>query len=262
MKRVLSALVMAIAILSSQASAEVFIGGHGDIGVGFENGGLHLHFHAEDAIDTYPGGTLPAGEYEPGDIIIGVPGEGAFPGTGTARPSGSQWNFLGEESDLIWFLPASSVENKPYLGIATEELLPADGWNTPVTWTINGISTVWGEAADFSIWTLNGFGGLDQVIASTRIPTGNGNSWTQDTFSHEHFNLGFSGEGIYDVSFTVSAFNDTLNESFSDTAVFRFATGAGITAVPEPSSFLVLAGTATAVAGWRARRKKLSLTKN
>lgn len=261
MKRLFSALAIALAFQYSFASAEVFIGGHGDIGVGFEDGGLHLHFHAEDAIDTYPGGTLPAGEYEPGDIVIGMPGEGGFPGTGTARPSGSQWDFLGEESDSIWFLPATSVANKPYLGIATEELLPADGWTSPVTWTVNSISTVWGEDADFSIWTLNGFGGLDQVIASTRIPTGNGNSWTQDTFSHEHFNLGLSGEGIYDISFTVSAFNDTLNETFSDTATFRFASGAGITAVPEPSSFLALGLTATAVAGYRARRKKRNALK-
>lgn len=236
------------------ASAEIYLYGHADIGVGFEGGELHLHFHAENDLGTYGGGTIPAGEYEAGEFMIGVPGMGDFPGSGIARPSGSQWDFLGAADDLVWFLPQSSDPNKPFLGIATEELLPGDGWDSPLTWTVNSITRIWGADSHFALWSADAFGN-PQVFASTRIPTGTGNSWQQDALSHEHFNYGFTGEGIYDVSFTISGFNSTLNESFSDTGSFRFITGGAITAIPEPSSFAILAAAAASVVSYRRRRK-------
>lgn len=258
--RISLSMLMCVALTwFNTASADIYIGGHADIGVGFHDNHLELHLHAEDPISLYGGGTAGPGEFEPGDIWIGVPGSVDDPGSTLLRPAGSQWNFLApNEGDRVWFLPAIADDEKPYLGIGTEELLPEDGWNSNVTWTFNSISTMWGDDAEFSIWS---FDGVNPVVrASSLVPTGTGNSWEQSTNSHDHFFIGFSGEGVYDVSFTVSAFNSDLNELFSDTGTFRFITGSAISAVPEPSSFAVLGGLGLAAAGWKRRRSRKSLT--
>lgn len=235
----------------------IFVGGHADIGVGFEAGGLHLHIHAEDTLTLAGGGSHPSGEIDPADLAIGVPGPSI------ARPGGAAWDFLAASAGSpIWFLPQGSDPNKPFLGIGTEDLLVAEGWTTPVTWTFNSITRVSGDVSQFALWQ-DGFG-TPQVFASSLAPTTGaqdpnrtGNSWRQNTFSHDHYFFGFTGEGVYDVSFSVSATNATLAQTFNDTVNFRFVTGGAITAVPEPSSMLLLgvAGSA-AVAVRRFRRSR------
>ena len=200
--------------------------------MGFEGGSLHLHLHAEGPLALFGGGTAPAGEYEPSDLQIGVPGPAI------SRPTGGQWDFLGPEGSSLWVLSQSSMADRPFLGIGTEELLVEDGWDTPLTWTFNSITTVSGEASEFALWQNDGFGN-PAVRASSAVPTASGNSWTQLAFSHDHFNYGFTGQGVYDVNFTIFGTNSILNESFSDTASFRFVTGNAI-AVPEPSGIALL----------------------
>ncbi len=255
MKICLSSIVFAIcaAIATSQTRAEVYIIGHADLGVGFENNNLHLHLHAEDTLGLFGGGTRPAGEYEPDDLLIGVPGPSV------ARPVGSQWNFLASSAGApIWFLPQGSDPNKPFLGLGTEDLLVADGWTTPLTWSFNSITTISGSTSEFSMWQSDAFGS-PSVFASTLVPTTNplgANKWAQSAFSHDHFNYGFTGEGVYDVNFTIAGTNATLNQSFSDTASYRFATGLAIASVPEPSSLALLGLVATSVVLLRKRRRQ------
>jgi hypothetical protein len=220
--------------ITQAARAEVYIGGHADLGVGFENGGLHLHLHAENTLNLFGGGTTPAGEYEPSDLVIGVPGPSS------TRPAGNAWNFLAPNAnDAFWFLPQGSVSTKPFLGIGTEELTVAAGWTTPLTWTFNSISVVSGQNSAFALWQ-NDAGGNPIVFASSLVPTPTGNSWTQNAFSHDHFFYGFTGEGVYDVSLTIRGANSGVAPiaagNYTDTAVFRFATGNAIASVPEPSS--------------------------
>jgi hypothetical protein len=116
------AIVSLVTLFASPATlkGDLWVGGHGDIGIGLVGNTLDLHLHFEDAVDKGGGGSIPAGEYGPGDHTIFVPGPTVD------RPAGSQWDFLGAPTDKIWFLPASSDPNKPYLGWATEELSPGD----------------------------------------------------------------------------------------------------------------------------------------
>lgn len=253
------AVVLIACGLAPTGNAAIYISGHADIAAHFDAGALHIGLHAENDLNLVGGGTLPAGEYEASDIMIGVPGTGPFPGTGTPRPAGALWDFLGSPGELVWVLPQNSAADRPFLGLGTEELLPADGWLTPLTWTINSISTVSGDIADIAVWQSDPFGGLN-VVASTRTPTGSGNSWTQNPLSHEHYNYGFNGEGIYDVTFGISGFNSTLSQTFNETATFRFVTGSALnpSAVPEPTTALALASTLTAVTAWRHRKNRRS----
>ena len=227
-----------VALAASWCRAEIYIGGHADLGVGFEDGQLHLHLHAEDALMLYGGGSAAACEYEPGELMIGVPDPAI------ARPAGSAWNFLAANpGDPIWFLPQSSTSGKPFLGLGTEELTPAAGWTSPLTWRFNSILTISGDSSQFAVWQNDSFGN-PQVFASTLLPTAEGNSWTQNPFSHDHFNLGFTGEGIYDVSFSIEGVNSGVGSipagTYRDTASFRFVTGQAIAAVPEPSGLAVV----------------------
>ena len=246
------------ALVSTARADLIYIGGHADIGLGFELGNLHLHIHAEEALTLAGGGSVPAGEIDPADLSIGVPG----PSIG--RPAGPTWNFLAASAnDPVWFLPQGTDPNKPFLGMGTEELLPADGWTTPVTWQFNSITRVSGANSQFALWQNDAFG-TPQIFASTLVPTTGaqdpnrtGNSWRQNTFSHDHFNYGFTGEGVYDLSFTASATNATLAQNFSDTVTYRFVTGSAITAVPEPNSLALLGlGSAAGVAVRRYRSRR------
>lgn len=250
------------------AKADVYIGGHADLGVGFANGGLELHLHAETQLNRFGGGFIAAGEYEPNAHIIGVPGSTA------ARPAGANWNFLAPNAgDAFWFLPstssAASQQGKPFLGIATEELTNAAGWTSPLTWTFNSISVVSGQNSSFALWQ-NDAGGNPIVFASSLVPTPAGsnganvaagvNSWAQVPLSHDHFFYGFSGEGVYDVSLTIRGTNAGVAPiaagPYSNTAIFRFATGNAIASVPEPSS-LVVVGFAAASCLFHRRRSRL-----
>lgn len=253
-------LVTLLAVLftssTSTHAALVYIAGHADIGVGFEDGGLHLHLHAENPITVFGGGTAAAGEYDADAFIIGVPGPSV------SRPAGSQWNFLADaENNPVWFLPAQDdpMNPKPFLGIATEELDAAEGWTTQLTWALDSITPVFGDASSLAIYNVDQFQSID-VRASTLIPTGTNNEWTQAPGGHDHFNYGFTGQGLYDVTLSVSGTNaggglsGIAAGNYSDTATFRFATGSAISAVPEPSGALLL-GVASAFTMFRRSRR-------
>ncbi len=240
-----------VGAFSQAACAAVYIGGHADLGVGFENGGLHLHLHAEDTLSLFGGGSTPAGEYDPADLVIGVPGPAS------TRPAGNAWNFLAPNvNDAFWFLPQGSVSTKPFLGIGTEELTAATGWTTPLTWTFNSISVVSGQNSAFALWQ-NDAGGNPIVYASSLVPTATGNSWMQNAFSHDHFFYGFTGEGVYDVSLTIRGANSGVAPiaagDYADTAIFRFATGNAIATVPEPGSIWLIG---MAIAGCLLHRRR------
>lgn len=224
-------LTLCLAFLVKPVAADIYIAGHADLGVGFSNDQLLLHLHAEDSLGLYGGRLAPAGEYLPSELLIGVPDPSI------ARPVGSQWNFLAANSgNRVWFLPQSSDRDKPFLGIGTEDLLLSAGWTTPLSWTFNSITTVAGDVSEFALWQNDSLGS-PQVFASSLIPTGSSNRWTQAPFSHDHFNFGFTGEGIYDVSFTISGVNSGSGSivagTYEDTASFRFVTG--MPCIPYPN---------------------------
>ncbi len=227
--------------MGSLARADIWIGGHGDIGVELTAGGeLELHFHFEDDAQG-SGGTILAGEYSPSAFSISVPD----PSIG--RPSGSQWNFLGATTDQIWFLPQSSDPLKPFLGFGLEDLTAAN-WTGPLTWSLVGMTAPAG--GNFALWQNDAFGNPTPFM-STVDGISAADSFTQVAGGHEHFNLGFNRAGLFELQFQITGTHNTLG-SLSDTATFSFIAG-----VPEPSS-MALVGTAGfgLIAGWvRGRRK-------
>jgi surface-anchored protein len=240
---------MLLTAFVSPASAElVYISGHADIGVELHEGELELHVHAEGDLGLYGGGVLGAGEYGSRDLVIGVPGPSV------ARPVGSQWDFVGNAAGApIWFLPQSEDVEKPFLGVGSEDLAPLE-WSTDLTWQFDSISTVAGADAHFSLWRFSTLGELI-AVASSSSPI-NGNEFDLPVGGHEHFNFGFTAEGIYDVVFSVAGTHNTLG-TISDTATFRFATGRFIPiAVPEPSGLLVL-GLVGGLGAMARRQRKL-----
>jgi hypothetical protein len=221
--------------------ADLWIGGHGDIGIGLVGNTLDLHLHFADAVDKEGGGSIPAGEYAPGDHTIFVPGPSVD------RPPGSQWDFLGAPTDKIWFLPASSDPNKPYLGWATEELSPAD-FNGNITVRLTSLLSAPANAT-FSVWSLDPFGSPTSLM-STANGISNSDQFLLAPANHEHFFVGFTQEGLYDIEFTAFGNHKALGD-ISGTGVFKFAVG-----VPEPSSMAMLAmASSGGFLGWLRRRK-------
>jgi surface-anchored protein len=242
---VLSLSFFAFCQFSGRVQAEmVWVGGHGDIGLEFNSTAntLGLHFHLEDATlangSNFVGGRPQTGEVEPGDLIIGVPSARR-----TTRPAGDQWNFTGTSAGAnFWTLPATDENNHPFVGFASEAGEIGIGWTAPFEWRVTSVVA----PGAFSIWSG----------ATTPIPRVSADRTTNlfplGIDAHNHFNMGFTSEGIYEVTFEATGFKGTTQFVASDT--FRFAVGdSTISAVPEPSSML-LALAAVGIGGVVSRR--------
>lgn len=244
----LSAIIAIASSFNVARAAMVYTSGHADIGVAFEDGGLHLHMHAEGPLGQF--GTndpIPPGEYDADSFVIGVPGPSL------SRPAGDQWNFLsGSQGDQVWLLPQGSQADKPFLGIAAEEGFEGNGWTNPVQWSIDSITPIVGNPQAFSLYQTDEFGTPDVFASTLQSDT----EWTQPVGGHDHYFYGFTEEGIYDFTITASVTN-SANTTFTDTQTFRFAVGdsaIALAAVPEPSSAVLLG--LCGVAGLVRRRRK------
>jgi surface-anchored protein len=226
-----------------EAVADIWIGGHGDIGAGYDSGTLKVGFHFE-GVDSEAAIGL-AGPISPGEApsdahIIGIT---TAP---TARLSGTQWGFLGVNAGENFFLlPGAEVVGLPYLGFGLEELTESE-WVGDLTWTVN--SLVAPSGSEFSIYSLDGFG-EPNVLASTTQATNN--SFEQLAGTHSHYNLAFSQAGTYEIAFKISGTHAVDGIKQSDFATFTFQ----VSAVPEPTSFLLLGSVLSSGAAFAWRRK-------
>jgi hypothetical protein len=242
MKRMVMVALFSMAVVaSSRVRADIWVGGHGDIGVGLTaDNQLELHFHFEEDADAFGGGTIQAGEWGASDIQVFVP---LSPFT---QPAGSQWEFLGAGADNpLWLLPNSSIQaadlGAPFLGFGSEEL-PTSGWTGGLTWSLTSFS----GPGNFALW-LPGF--TPTVFMSTANGVGGEDFFDAPVGGHEHFNLTFSEQGLYNVGFTVTGIYNGV--TLSDTANFTFIAG-----VPEPSSMVLLGCAGSGLfAGWVRRRR-------
>ncbi|TWT68772.1 choice-of-anchor M domain-containing protein [Crateriforma conspicua] len=204
-------------------SANEWSTGHGDIGVGYHDGELELHYHFVDGLnDSAPNSDL---ELEPHEAYIRA-------ASSTSSITSGPISFLGTNTgDTIWRLPQSNTAGIPFIGIAGEELT-----NPPITSDVTLSLTRFSGPGQFAIWQADGVNPPD-VFMSTAID-GVDPAVDQITFGvggHDHFNYGFSAEGVYEVEFTASA-----------------------TAVPEPGSFAALAAVGACGTYIRRRRKSKS----
>lgn len=216
------------AALVSSTHAAVYTEGHADLGVAYEDGELHFHFHGEGAV--IDGQDVEDQEYDPADIII----QGASTSL-LVLPEGFDLAGLGKSAgDSVWVLPWTQEPGLPFLGTASEELNPAD-WIGGITFTLGTIVSPSGSG-HFAMWRYGVFG---DVLLDMSSLTGPG-SVTTATGGHDHFNFGFTEPGEWEITLTASGTHVT--DGFkSDTETFRFQI------VPEPASATLAAFGAIAI---------------
>jgi surface-anchored protein len=175
--------------------------GHVDgFDIGYTSGNWDLRTHNVD-IDTYA----------PADQALLV----AVPESKVARPTGSQWDFLGvPEGNDVWILPQTQQSNLLFLGNSSETIPPgtfasyveSDPRLPPVAapWIKLSLEAVRGPG-HFSVWNNDSFGNPIVWAASSDGITG-GDSLFIVSGSHVHFNWGFSARGQYEVDIRASAF--------------------------------------------------------
>jgi hypothetical protein len=241
MRFLFAAMIFMLALAPDRfVRADIWVGGHGDIGAEMNaSNQLELHFHFGSDVNAAGGGTIAAGGYAPSAIQVSVPGPSID------RPSGSQWNFLGATSDQVWFLPPSIDPNKPYLGWGLEELDPAD-WNGDLTWSLTSVVSA-PAGSNISLWKEE-FGAPTPFFA-TSDGISAADAFTQPAGSHEHFFLGFTRLGMYQIELSIAGNHKTFG-ALSDSAVFTFAV------VPEPTSTALIGIASLGLATRFVRRRK------
>ena len=212
--------------VSTQA-AFAWTGGHGDIGAAYEEGELHLHLHlGEGEAATVDGVPVNDTEYDPGEIDITVP-------LAAEVVLGSDAAFLGATAgSSIWLLPSSQSGSEsigaPFVGWGTEELDPGD-WVGNISFTLDSVVAP-GGSGHFAVWQVDGFGSLSNLAMSTADP--GADAVVQAAGVHDHYNIGFTGTGLWEVTMTVSGTHAT-DGFVSDTRTVYF------NVVPEPSTALL-----------------------
>lgn len=212
----------------AQAEITTFASGHGDLGLG-EGSTLELHLHLHEA-----------GEIAPDEAVIRVPAStcGFVSGYG-GRPAGSAWDGIGVAAgESYWFLPQSNsgtggaaALGTPFLGIGGEEITPGVFDDNAFTLTLTG--AVMPVGGNFSLWT-DGLSPTFYMATVDGISAVDAFVLDLDSSDHAHANWGFTVAGTYELTFTVTAAIDGVEQS--DTATYTFQV------VPEPSAYAGLAG--------------------
>lgn len=213
---------------AAQADITTFTSGHGDLGLG-EGSTLELHLHLHDA-----------GEIAPDEAVIRVPASTyGFVADNGGRPAGSAWDDIGVAAgESYWFLPQSNsgaggaaTLGAPFLGIGGEEIEFGAFDGNLFTLTLTGASMP--DGGNFSLWT-DGFTPTFYMSTVDGISAADAFVLDLDASDHDHANWGFTVAGTYELTFTVTAAIEGIEQS--DTATFTFQV------VPEPSTYAACAG--------------------
>jgi putative ABC transporter-associated repeat protein len=156
----------------------------------------------------------PGGEVrwrEPANVVFHV-----RPASATALPDDPALAFLGRKGDRIFLLPQQQQTGILWTGWSTEEL-HADRIGGPVTWRLTGVD---GPGA-FGIFTTGSFGDSTVIFDST---DGLPDRHTVPLGTHAHANWGFAKQGVYRLTFDVTA---TLagGGTVTDKEVYTFTVG-------------------------------------
>jgi surface-anchored protein len=241
MRTMLSVLAIALpatlGLISVAQAANVWTAGHGDLRLTYEAGELHLFYRLDGS--EVNGVYLEHADYEFSDLITYVPD------SPIARPAGATWEFVGNAAgEPIWYIDFTQLVDRPWPGISTELLSPAD-FTGNLTYSLTGFS----GPGQFSLVDFGPFGdphifyqtsnGVDanDVIA---VPAG----------AHAHYAWLFTEPGVYALEITASG-NLAGGGSVSATEIMTMWV-----AVPEPASAVTLAiSTPFAILARRVRRR-------
>jgi surface-anchored protein len=106
---------------------------------------------------------------------------------------------FGTEGDPLWILPQSQDPNLMYLGISAEGI--GGGLFTgPITVRLLSVE----GPGSFFLWQFDAFSGL-RMVMNSRDGISEADAAQPFTGSHEHFNWGFSANGIHAVTFQAAA---------------------------------------------------------
>ncbi|WP_030226967.1 choice-of-anchor M domain-containing protein [Actinoalloteichus caeruleus] len=149
----------------------------------------------------------------------------ANPDSGTTVPDAPAYDFLGGPGDPVWILPQTQLEGVLWPGWNTEEILP-DQLAGAVHWRLTAAE---GPGA-FVLYQDGTFGPNDPVLDSRdALPTG----FDVPLGQHAHANWAFTAEGVYCLSFTMSA-TTPAGGSTSDGGTLAVAVGeVDVTSVPR-----------------------------
>ncbi len=244
LQKTLLALLVSCTSMASLARSEVveYSAGHGDIGLALEPDGnlfLHYHFGSNSIINGAAISPSAPDEYAPNEAYVRVADSNLV-----TLPISVP--FLGLSSgQSAWILPQSNSPGRPFLGFATTEL---DG----LGFTTSGFRmTSFSGPTDghFAVWQSDPVG--NSVVAFSTIDGVDPlfDVLNSEVNTHDHYNIGFTKTGIYEVGIEGFA-NGTLG-NLTDSGIFTFVVG-NATAVPEPSviGFIALVSLTIFVRGW------------
>jgi surface-anchored protein len=240
---VLAGLVaLAATIAAGEARAafqDVYSAGHADVNISYDSASNSLHldyeFGSNAVINGMVLGVGGAGEREADTITVFID-----PANSTVLgPAGLPAPYAG---NTLYVAPQTSAVGRPFLGTGAESIEPGVFQNDTLTLTLTGFSQQ-PAGGNFVLWQIGGeatpfMNSADGFSAADHVDVLAG--------SHDHFNWGFTAQGIYDLNFTATG---TLQDGtvLSTDGVYRFQVGAAPSAVPEPGSLtLALMGLGSA----------------
>lgn len=225
----------------------LYTAGHADIAVDYD-ASTGLSFFYEVSSSAVVNGSKVGGsgaELDPSTVSVIVPESVLV--TGDSRLPAA---FANEPLYLLLGSSAGSA-SRPFLGFGAEEIAGGVFANDTLSYTLTGFSSSTG--GDFVLYTN---GNWSTPAMNTAVGSSTFGSISVFAGGHDHYNLGFTKAGIYDL--TLTAVGTLVGGGLVKTsAVFHFVVGDQPTsAVPEPSSLALLGlgvGCASLVA---ARRRK------
>jgi surface-anchored protein len=223
-------LALASAFAFSQlAHGALWTAGHGDLGIGYEDGALEPHWHLGEDNEsvTLDGASGPLGP------------EGAEYEADAITPVTSLTQSI--DGSLYYVFPATEIATVPFIGFGTEELSVGD-WSGSLTLSLTGAT----GPGSFFLFHQDPFGGLATLMDSSD-GFSTADNILLDPETHTHYTWAFSTVGSYDLTFQVEGTHVT-DGAQSAIAVYN------VSVVPEPSTAGILIG-AAALALTVARRR-------